>query len=187
MTLTTVFVAAAVIFAVVAVFCDVRAAVACTTTVLIIDIDLVGLMAAWDVPLNAVAFTVIVMGVGLCVDYCVHMAHGFAHSRGTPMQRVDGAFRMMGTAVVKGGITTFLGILLLAGASSDVFRTFFKLFFGTVAFGVLHGLLLTPVLLALIYTAFPPKDADLSSVGAVAPAPAAAEAEAPKRWPGTDA
>ena len=80
-----------------------------------------------------------------------------------------------------------------AGASSDVFRTFFKLLFGTVAFGVLHGLLLTPVLLAAIYHAFPPKEAPLAALDAVAPAPLAAEdgvAEAPalspRRWPSTD-
>ena len=53
--------------------------------------------------------------MGLCVDYCVHMAHGFAHSRGSPLQRVQGSFDIMGTAVVKGGITTILGILILAG------------------------------------------------------------------------
>ena len=176
-TFTSVCIALAVIFAVVAAFLDVRAALACTATVLVVDIDLVGLMVAWDVPLNAVAYVVIVMGIGLCVDYSVHMAHGFAHSPGGPLQRVRGAYAMMGSAVVKGGLTTFLGILFLAGASSAVFRTFFKLLFGTVAFGVIHGLLLTPVLLAVIYAISPPTDADMAptkQTAAVAPA-------APKR------
>lgn len=61
-TLWTVALAAAIIFGVLTIFCDVRAAVACTLTVVVIDVDLVGLMVAWDVPLNAVAFTVIVVG-----------------------------------------------------------------------------------------------------------------------------
>ena len=175
-TFASVCIASVVIFAVVAAFLDVRAAVACTTTVLIVDVDLVGLMVAWDVPLNAVAYTVIVMGIGLCVDYCVHMAHGFAHSSGGPLQRVAGAYAMMGSAVVKGAFTTFLGILFLANASSSVFRTFFKLLFGTVAFGAIHGLLLTPVLLAIIYKVAPPKGADMVGTSAVGPsAPAKAD------------
>ena len=172
-TLMSVVIASAVIFAVVAAFLDVRAAVACTATVLVVDIDLVGLMVAWEVPLNAVAFTVIVMGIGLCVDYCVHMAHGFAHSAGGPLQRIKGAYAMMGSAVIKGGLTTFLGILFLAGASSSVFRTFFKLLFGTVAFGIIHGLLLTPILLAIIYKVAPPKEGAVDAKTAVAPAKAA--------------
>lgn len=51
-TFASVCIASVVIFAVVAAFLDVRAAVACTTTVLIVDVDLVGLMVAWDVPLS---------------------------------------------------------------------------------------------------------------------------------------
>ena len=68
-------------------------------------------------------------------------------------------------------MSLFLGMMFLAGASSDVFRTFFKLLFGTILFGVVHGLRLTPVLLAIIYTLGPPADADMKTHAPVVPLP----------------
>ena len=49
-----------------------------------------------------------------------------------------------------GGVTTFLGTLLLVFASSDIFYTFFVIFFGIVVLGISHGLILLPVVLSLI-------------------------------------
>ena len=77
----------------------------------------------------------------------------------------------------------------MAAASSDVFRTFFKLLFGTILFGVVHGLLLTPVLLAIIYTLYPPAEADMRTHAPVHPPRPVADAdEGPSRalWLGTE-
>ena len=55
----------------------------------------------------------------------------------------------MGPAVINGGITTFLALLLLGFSKSHVFITFFKVFLLTVAFGLFHGVIFFPVLLSL--------------------------------------
>ncbi|GMI50993.1 hypothetical protein TeGR_g2768 [Tetraparma gracilis] len=58
---------------------------------------------------------------------------------------------MMGTSVLKGGFTTFLGTVVLGASSSSAFRTFFVMLVSTVLLGMVHGLVALPVFLATAY------------------------------------
>jgi len=115
-----------------------------------IDINLVATLVYWNIKLNAVSFVNFVMSVGLSVDYCVHIGHAYCRSEGVGDIRVKNAIRAMGGAVLKGGITTFVGVLILSFSSSEAFRIFFKMFFVTVIYGIYHALIVMPVILSLI-------------------------------------
>jgi len=153
-------------------------------SIVMIDVDLLGLMAAWGVVLDISAFIVLAMAIGLSVDYVVHIGHAYmrqfkkrkiqssdntdplvaddetAHitytgtTRERDYQRLKTAFKEIGTSVLNGGLTTFLGISLLALAHSPGFRTFFRILFGTVTFGLVHGLLFAPAVLTLFSSLF---------------------------------
>ena len=119
--------------------------------VAVIDASLFGLMSVWDVPIDVSSFICLVIAVGLSVDYVVHLGHAFEH---TPAganagERVAAMLDDIGASVVKGGMSTFLGILVLAFTSSAVFRLFFKMLFGTVVFGLFAGLVLFPAIMSL--------------------------------------
>ena len=53
----------------------------------------------------------------------------------------------MGPAVFNGGFSTFLAFALLMMSQSYVFKSFFKIFFLVVLFGLFHGLVFLPVVL----------------------------------------
>lgn len=105
----------------------------------------------WGLDLNAISATNLVMAIGLVVDYSLHLIYSFG------LQEIDlgrkertlRALQSIGPAVFLGLITTFLGVLPLAFASSQVFRVFFFMFLSIVIVGGMHGFVLLPVLLSL--------------------------------------
>eukprot|EP00753_Platysulcus_tardus_P010713 PLAT2988.1.p1 GENE.PLAT2988.1~~PLAT2988.1.p1 ORF type:complete len:963 (+),score=426.36 PLAT2988.1:284-2890(+) len=119
--------------------------------IVLIDVNLLGFMPAWGVFINVVSVANLVLAVGLAVDYCAHIAHAFvSHPVGTRDDRVVHAVEELGTSVLQGATTTFLGVVVLAFGKSEIFRIFFKMFTLTVTLGVAHGLILLPVLLSLL-------------------------------------
>ena len=89
--------------------------------------------------------------MGLAVDYAAHIAHFFMTAKeGDRNERVRQTLINIGPAVLNGGFSTFLAFILLMTSKSYVFKTFFKIFFLVVTFGVYHGLVFLPVTLSLI-------------------------------------
>ncbi|XP_066923421.1 patched domain-containing protein 3-like isoform X3 [Clytia hemisphaerica] len=112
--------------------------------------ELLGLMTAWDVSLDVIAMIIIIMAVGFSVDYTCHIAHAYMISRkDTPNKRAIDALTTMGTSVLNGGVSTFLGMLITAFSQAEGFRIFFKMVFGIVVLGLIHGLIFLPVLLTI--------------------------------------
>jgi hypothetical protein len=110
-------------------------------------LDILGCMYFWGLFIDNVSVIQTVIAIGLCVDYAAHIGHCFMLKAGTREERVVATLRDVGAAVLNGGISTFLAVVLLAGSNSYVFRVLFKQFFLTVVLGLGHGMILLPVLL----------------------------------------
>uniref|UniRef100_A0A7S2G6F6 SSD domain-containing protein n=1 Tax=Octactis speculum TaxID=3111310 RepID=A0A7S2G6F6_9STRA len=113
-------------------------------------LDILGCMYFWGLFIDNVSVIQTVIAIGLCVDYAAHVGHCFMLKAGTNEERVIAALADVGAAVLNGGISTFLAVSLLAGSASYVFVVLFKQFFLTVILGLVHGLILLPVLLAYV-------------------------------------
>jgi len=133
---------------------DLRAALMVVLCVVMVDVDILGMMWMWDLTIDSVTIINLVLAIGLSVDYSAHVAHAFCTAPGTHQERMEAAISEMGTAVIHGGISTFVAVLVLSTAKSYVFRVFFKMFFGICLFGMAHGLIFLPC--ALYFVGPPP-------------------------------
>ena len=163
-------------------------------------VDIVGLLHFWGITIDILSAVNIVLAIGLCVDYAVHIAHAFLMSRGTRQERATSAVRLIGAAVINGGTTTFLALFFCGLSSSHVYQTFFKVsdsqlelnlsvtkslqvFSLTVVFGLFHGLVLLPVVLSILGPSSPPSDSssDSESTNTQSESPGSSRRESPAR------
>jgi len=115
------------------------------------------------------------------VDYAVHIAHAFLASVGTRQERANSAVRLIGLAVLNGGVTTFLALFFCSFSSAHVFITFFKVFCLTVTFGLFHGLVLLPVLLSILGPASSSSALDEASIATASCSVSTSRSESPAR------
>jgi multidrug efflux pump subunit AcrB len=118
----------------------------------LVFIHLLGALPVAGVPLNSISMVNLVMAIGLVVDYSMHIAHSFMMQdpRLSRNERTVRAMKEIGLAVSLGIFSTFVAILPLAFATSEVFRVFFKMFVAILLAGGSHGLILMPVVLSLV-------------------------------------
>eukprot|EP00403_Amphidinium_massartii_P048273 CAMPEP_0178464984 /NCGR_PEP_ID=MMETSP0689_2-20121128/51122_1 /TAXON_ID=160604 /ORGANISM="Amphidinium massartii, Strain CS-259" /LENGTH=788 /DNA_ID=CAMNT_0020091899 /DNA_START=162 /DNA_END=2525 /DNA_ORIENTATION=- len=100
----------------------------------LVFVDLMGNIMVWGLDLNSISMINLVMAVGLVVDYSMHVVHNFMlQDNSLPRsERAVKAMEEIGPAVFLGVSTTFVSILPLALSTSQIFRVFFKMFFGIV-------------------------------------------------------
>ena len=115
----------------------------------LIIINIIGYMHFWDLTLDSVTIIMLVIALGLSVDYAAHIGRAYMETQGTPNERLQGCLGNMGVAVLNGAFSTFLAVLLLGGSQSYVFVTFFRQLFLCIVFGLTHGLILLPVLMSI--------------------------------------
>ena len=84
------------------------------------------------------------------VDFLMHIALRYYETTGeTRNDKTKDTLTTIGASVFVGGFSTLIGVLPLALSQSEIFWTTFIIFFGLVLLGLLHGLILLPVLLSL--------------------------------------
>jgi Niemann-Pick C1 protein len=116
----------------------------------VLYVDLLGVMQWAGVHINAVSYITLVMSIGLTVDFILHVLLRYYESPGNREEKTLYTLQTMGTSVLIGGVSTFLGTLPLAFSTSEIFYTVFVSFIGLVTLGCGHGLILLPVLLSTI-------------------------------------
>ncbi|KAM8849085.1 patched domain-containing protein 3 [Spinachia spinachia] len=114
-------------------------------------VGVTGFMALWGVNLDSISMINLVMSIGFSVDFSAHISYSFVSSckRDVNEKAVD-ALAHLGQPILQGALSTVLGVVALSMSGSYIFRTFFKIVFLVITFGLLHGLVFIPVFLTLV-------------------------------------
>lgn len=114
-------------------------------------IDVLGFTYFTGVNINSVSVVTIVIATGIAVDYVVHIARSFLEQVGeTRSDRAIAALGALGPPVFYAGFSTFLAIIVLAFATSYIFKVLFLGFLELILIGMAHGLIFCPLVLSLI-------------------------------------
>ncbi|KAJ3595628.1 hypothetical protein NHX12_004931 [Muraenolepis orangiensis] len=109
-------------------------------------VGVAGFMSLWGVSLDSISAINLVICIGFSVDFSTHVAYSFvSSSKHRPDEKAAEALAGSGGPVLQGALSTVLGVLVLSVSGSYIFRTFFKIMFLVIVFGLLHGLVFIPV------------------------------------------
>uniref|UniRef100_A0A5F8HCG1 Patched 2 n=1 Tax=Monodelphis domestica TaxID=13616 RepID=A0A5F8HCG1_MONDO len=114
-------------------------------------VELFGIMGFLGIKLSAIPVVILVASVGIGVEFTAHVALGFLTATGSRDARSAQALEHMFAPVMDGAVSTLLGLLMLAGSDFDfIVRYFFVVLTVLTGLGLLHGLVLLPVLLSIL-------------------------------------
>ncbi|XP_059996208.1 protein patched homolog 2 isoform X7 [Lagenorhynchus albirostris] len=117
----------------------------------VMTVELFGIMGFLGIKLSAIPVVILVASVGIGVEFTVHVALGFLTSQGSRNLRTAWALEHTLAPVTDGAVSTLLGLLMLAGSNFDfIVRYFFVVLTVLTLLGLLHGLVLLPVLLSIL-------------------------------------
>lgn len=113
-------------------------------------VGVTGFMSLWGVNLDSISMINLVMCIGFSVDFSAHISYSFVSSPKSDVNEKAGdALARLGYPIVQGALSTVLGVVVLSMSGSYIFRTFFKIVFLVITFGLLHGLVFIPVFLTV--------------------------------------
>ncbi len=85
------------------------------SSVVLTLVDVAGFMHFWGLTIDTVSACLLIIAIGLSVDYSAHVAHAFMSEQGGGRDdRAAAALVGIGPAVLNGGVSTFIAFILLA-------------------------------------------------------------------------
>lgn len=113
-----------------------------------VNIVNIGLMGWLGIPLNLVTMLVLFIGVGISVDYSIHICAAFARvDMPDTRSRLVAVIQEVGVPVLQCAATTVTGILALHGIKVPMFANFYYTMLLVVNVGFCHAMIFLPALL----------------------------------------
>jgi Niemann-Pick C1 protein len=86
-------------------------------------LNLLGLMVLWNIQLNAISLTNLMIAIGISIEFCAHITHAFTMRTGRRSERTSKALIAVGPSIFSGmTITNLLGIAVLFFSQSRLIQ-----------------------------------------------------------------
>ena len=122
-----------------------------TLSMFSVVVGMKGFMYFWHLSLSAFTTIQIIISVGICVNFTVHISHAFMTATGKNRnERVTVALERVGVPTLNGATSSLLCIAILCLGSSYIFNAMFKTLMLVVLLGLVHALVFLPVMLSFI-------------------------------------
>ncbi|XP_067123168.1 patched domain-containing protein 3-like [Centruroides vittatus] len=119
--------------------------------VICIQVESLGYGSAWNVDLNLISVTFLIMSAGFCVDYSVHIAHAYKNCKEKDStKKIKTSFQTIGYPIIQGCLSTLIGGIVCFFGPSYLFIVFFKVIVLVMIFSVFNGLIVLPIILSIV-------------------------------------
>lgn len=112
---------------------------------------MLGLLSLWNVDLDPIVMSALIMSIGFSVDIPAHVAyHFFLADEDTTEASLQHCLREIGFPVLQAAFSTMLCVLSLQFSDLHMALVFVKTMSLVIIIGFIHGLVIIPVLYCII-------------------------------------
>ncbi|KAI1729686.1 patched family domain-containing protein [Ditylenchus destructor] len=120
-------------------------------SVLSINLGVFGLLYYWSIDLDPISMTTTLMAIGLSVDFVAHISfHYYKGDIEDMRERLRHALVSIAWPMVQAALSTVLSLLILATIHAYMVQVFVKVVTIVVSLGLIHGLIVLPIVYAAI-------------------------------------
>jgi len=122
-----------------------------TAAIASIVAGVLGYMTLWDVNVDFISMTYLILCIGFSVDFAVHITYGFisTHDGSNKDKAIQGLY-LLGYPILQSATSTVISVVFLCTSISYLFLSFFKTMILVIMFGTWHSLFVLPVVLSLV-------------------------------------
>ncbi|VDN03860.1 unnamed protein product [Thelazia callipaeda] len=122
-----------------------------TLSIISINLGVLGSLPYWDVNLDPISMATILMAIGFSVDFIAHITfHYYKGQTRDKRERLKYAFASIAWPMTQAGISTILSLCVLGVIQAYMVKVFVKVVILVVTLGLLHGLIILPVVFGMI-------------------------------------
>ena len=116
----------------------------------VVLVEIYGMLALTGLQYQSLVAISMLMALGITVEFVVHPVAAYEFASGTREERVAEAMRQTAVPVLWGGVSSFLGVLMMAFSDFEyVVKYFFIIYVLIIGLGLFNGLIVLPSLLGL--------------------------------------
>ena len=132
------------------VLANVKATLLVLAAVMSIEMMVLGSLHFLDLQFNMMSSIMLIVGVGLCVDFSAHSTHAFLHSpEPTGHGKARDALRTVGPSIWNGAFSSVAAMFPMALCKSYMVLTWWRMITVVIGLGIWFGLCVVPVVLTV--------------------------------------